>query len=119
VELQRPALEHGTTRSGRWLRSRRLRIALLLAVLEGVLVVFDVIPGWLAFLVAVAVIALYFFVGRDLRPDGARQVAWIAAFSQACVALVPALVILAGMMTLLVLGAVAVLVIIALFADRR
>ena len=37
LEPTRP-IEHGTTKTGRWLRERRTRIVLWIAVLEGILV---------------------------------------------------------------------------------
>src|ERR671930_108408 len=84
-------IEAGSTRSGRWLRERRLRIALWIAVLEGILLLVHAIPRWWALIVAAAVIAFYLFMYRSLRSDTGRQVAWIAAASQAFVALVPVL----------------------------
>jgi len=119
VELRRPALEAGTTRTGRWLRERRIRIALWLAVAEGLLIVFDVIPGWLALLVALGVISFYLLVGRDLRPYAARQTTWIAALSQAFVGLVPILLFLLSALAVFALAVLAVIAVIALFADRR
>jgi hypothetical protein len=119
VELRHHALEHGTTRGGRWLRTRRLRIALWVAVVEGVLVVFDQIPAWTALLVGLAVIAFYLFVGRELASDTGRQVSWIAALSQVFVALVPLLVFFVGVLAVLALAILAVVALLALFADRR
>ncbi len=46
-------VEHGSSRSGRWLRRNRIRIALWTAVVEAALVLFGVIPKWPAFLVAI------------------------------------------------------------------
>jgi len=120
VELRHaPALEHGTTPSGRWLRARRIRFALWIAVVEGLLVVFDVIPWWLAVAVAGAVIAFWLFAGRKLRSDAVRQASWIAAASQAFMALVPVLVILVGTLALVAVGVLAVVALVFLFADRR
>jgi hypothetical protein len=119
VELRHPALEHGTTRTGRWLRARRVRIALWIAVAEGVLVLLDQIPGWLALLVGAAVLAFYAFVGREITSDTGRQVSWIAALSQVFVALVPVLLFFVGALAVLALAILAVVALIALFADRR
>jgi hypothetical protein len=119
VELRHHALEHGTTRAGRWLRPRRLRIALWIAVVEGVLVVFDQIPAWTALLAGFAVIAFYLFVGRELASETGRQLSWIAALSQVFVALVPVLVFFVGVLAVLALAILAVIALLALFADRR
>jgi hypothetical protein len=110
--------EHRSTRLGRWLRARRGRIALWIAVIEGVLVVFGPISRWIAVLVALGAIAFYFLAGRDLRSDAARQASWIGAASQALVLLVPVLVIVVGTLALIVVAILAVIALVALFSDR-
>ena len=119
MELRPLAIAHGTSPSGRWLRTRRLRIALWVAVVEGILVVVDVIPGWIALLVAAGVLAFYLFYGRQARSDTVREASWIGAASQVCVALVPALVIAVGALALAAVVVLAVIALLVLFADRR
>ena len=112
-------VEHGSSRSGRWLRRHRTRIALWAAVIEAALVVFGVIPKWPAFLVAVALIAFYVFVGRSVGSDTIRQSSWIAALSQLLIVVLPLLI---GLVTLVAFVALAILVVVALvvlFAGRR
>ena len=112
-------VEHGQSRSGRWLRENRVRLALGIAVVEGLLVVVDQIDWAPALVVAIAVVVLYFTVGDRIRSDAARQVAWIAAVSQAFVMLVPVLAIVVGTLALILVGALAVIALVLLFADRR
>ena len=112
-------IEHGSTRGGRWLHGRRIRVALWIAVVEGALVAFHVIPWWIAVLAAAALVAFYFWVGRALPSDTARQVTWIGATSQALVALVPILVAVVGTLALVAVGVLAVLALVALFAEAR
>ena len=112
-------LEHRSTPGGRWLRARRLRIALAVAVAEGLLVVLDVVDWWLAVLVAAAAIGFYLFAGRELRSHTVRQLSWIAAASQALVVLVPVLVFLITGLAIVALVILAVVVLTLLFADRR
>jgi hypothetical protein len=114
-----PVLEHGTTRSGRWLRENRIRFALAVAVSEGVLVAFEVINGWVALLVAMLLLLFYFSYGRKLRWDWAREASWIAATSQAFVALVPVLVIIVGTLALIGVAVIAAVALVLLFSDRR
>ena len=106
-------IEHGSTRGGRWLRDRRLKVALGLAIAEGLLV------AWLAILVAIAVLALYFGWARTSGPDWLREPGWIVAVWQAVVLLVPVLVVIVGTLALVAVGAIAILALVALFADRR
>jgi hypothetical protein len=120
VELRHPSVvDHGTSAAGRWLRARRLRVALWIAVLEGLLVVVHVIPKWPALIVAGALVAFYLFIGRNVRSDVGRQASWIAGGSQALMALIPILVIVIGTLTLIVVGVLAVVALVVLFADRR
>ena len=119
MEWTQPALEHGESAAGRWLRARRVRIALWIAVVEGILVVVDAISGWLALLVGAAVIAFYLVIRREVRSYTARQAAWIAALSQVLVALVPVLVFVVGALALIVIGILAAIALVALLADRR
>jgi hypothetical protein len=117
--IEQPALEHGTTRPGRWLRRYRTRIAFWIAVVEGILLVVGAINRWGALFVAVLIIVGYFAIGLRLRSPLARDAAWIAAVSQALVALVPILVILIGTLALIAVGILAIVALIVLFGDRR
>jgi hypothetical protein len=119
VAYQTPVLEHRSTRSERWLRANRLRIALWVAVVEGVLVVFNVIDVLPALLVAALVVGLYFWLGQRLRPGLARDASWTAAVSQAMVALVPVLVLVVGTLALIAVAALAVVVLVLLLTGRR
>jgi hypothetical protein len=114
-----PVLEHGTSLVGRWLRENRIRLALAIAVSEGVLVAFEVINGWAALIVALLLLFLYITYGRKLRWDWAREASWIAATSQAFVALVPVLVIIIGTLALIGVAVIAAVALVLLFSDRR
>ena len=119
-ELERGRfIEHGSSSMGRWLRARRVRLALWIAVVEGVLAVFDVIPWYAVVLAAAAAVLFYFGIGRSVRSDAVRQSSWIAAASQALVALVPALVVVVGTLALIAVALLALVALFALFSDRR
>lgn len=118
--LERGALvEHGTSRTGRWLRARRVRVALWIAVVEGALIVFHAISVPIAIVVGVAVVVLYFTAGDRLRSDTAGQIAWIAAVSQALVMLVPVFLIIVWSVALIVVAILAVVALVLLFSGRR
>ena len=112
-------VEHESTRGGRWLRRNRLRLALWIAVAEGALVLFDVIPGWTAFVVAAALIAFYLLVGRRSRLDVVRHASWTAAVSQVLIALIPVLVALLTFAAFAVLAILVLVAVALLFFDRR
>ena len=70
------AIEHRSTRMGRWLRARRIRIALWIAVLEGIIVALaHDISRWTVVAIAIPVLALYVVWGRQARSDTVRQIA--------------------------------------------
>jgi hypothetical protein len=112
-------LEHRSSAGGRWLRAHRLRIALAIAVVEGVLVVLDVLDWWLALMIAAAAIGFYLVAGRDARSYSIRQTSWIAAASQALVVLVPVLVVVISWLAIVAVAILAVVALLLLFADRR
>ena len=114
-----PVIETGSSRSSRWLRERRAKVALWLAVAEGILVVLDVIPAWLALVVAAAVLIVYFMWARDQSSATLREGFWVVAVWQALVALVPLLVVVVGTLALIAVGVIAAIALVALIADRR
>jgi hypothetical protein len=101
------------------LRRNRLRIAFWVAVVEGALLVFGFFNRWATLLVAALIIAAYFLIAPRLRSGPVRDVAWIAAVSQALVALIPILLIVVGTLALIAVGILAVVALIVLFGDRR
>src|SRR5918994_2523585 len=103
-------VEHESSRSGRWLRHRRTRLALWIAVLEAALVVFGVIPRWPAFALALALLVFYVFVGRNVRSATLRHLSWIGAVSQLLIVALPALLALitfAAIVAVVILAAIA------------
>jgi hypothetical protein len=114
-----PAIEHGSTRGGRWLQDRKLKLALGLAVLEGLLVAVDVISAWVAIVVAIAALVAYFGWARGQSVPWLRDTAWVVAVWQAVVLLVPVLVVVVGTLALVAVAAIAVVALVALFSDRR
>jgi hypothetical protein len=61
----------------------------------------------------------YFMYGRKLRWDWAHEASWIAATSQAFVALVPVLVVIIGTLALIGVAVIAAVALVLLFSDRR
>jgi len=113
-------IEHGTTKSGRWLRARRTRIVLWIAVLEGILVALTQdFTKWTVVAIAIPVLAVYVFWGRNARSDTVRQVAWIAGASQALAVVVAIFSFLLSWLALALAGVFAVVALIFLFGERR
>lgn len=117
MELQ--VVDPTLSRTGRWLRERRLRLAVWIAVIEGLLIVFDVIPGWFALVVGAIVILFYALVGRTAGSDTVAQASWTAAMSQVLVALVPIAAFVLTTLAIVVLTVIALLALALLLGDRR
>ena len=111
-------VEHDSSRTGRWLRGKRLRAAVWIAVIEGVLVVVHVIPKWLAILVAIGILAWYFLSGRN-STDSVRQIGWVAAASQAMIMLIPVVAFFVTTLSLIALGILAAVALLVLFTERH
>jgi hypothetical protein len=112
-------IEHGTSGIGRRLRESRLRIALIVALVEGILVLVGSIDWWLVLLLAIGAVALYVLRGRTARRQGAREASWIFAVSQLAVVLVPALALVLTALAVVLLVIVAVVALVVLLLDRR
>jgi hypothetical protein len=118
--LQPPQpIEHGTTRTGRWLRQRRIRITLWIAVIEGIIVaLLHDISRWTVIALAIPVLALYVFWGRSARSDTVRQILWIGGASQALAVVVVILAFLLDWLALLLAGIFAAIALLFLLSDR-
>ena len=112
-------LEHRTTRAGRWLRARRIRAALWIAVVEGIIVaLLHDVSRWTVVAVAIPLLALYLFWGRTARSDTIRQVSWIAGASQALAVIVVIFAFILNWLALLLAGIFAAVALLFLFSDR-
>lgn len=112
------AIEHGSSRSGRWLRERRVRLTLWIAAVEGLLYLFHALHWWAAVSVAVIAVGLWWFVGRSSRSDVVRNVLWVFAASQLLVLCVPIALGLLKAVAIAVIALIAIAALIFLFTER-
>ena len=118
--MDRPlTIEHGSTRFGRALRENRLKIALLVALVEGVLVLVGKIDWWVVALLAIVAVALYVYRGRAARREEIREGTWILAVSQLAVVLVPVLALVLTAFAVVALVIFAIVALVILLRDRR
>jgi hypothetical protein len=108
-----------TSRTGRWLFERRLKIALGIAVLEGILVAVEKdFSRWTVIIISAPIIAFYLFAGRALESDTGRQLSWIAAASQAFAVILCVVALVIGAFVLIIAGVFAAIALILLFGER-
>ena len=118
--MDRPAtIEHRSSRLGRQLRDNRLRIALVVALVEGVLVLLGSIEWWLVLVLAIASLAVYVLWGRAAGREEIRELSWIVAVSQVAVVLVPVLALVLTAFAVVALVVIAVVALVVLLRDRR
>ena len=118
--MVRPAtIEHRSTRFSRRVRDNRLRIALLVALVEGILVLVGSIDWWVVVILAIAAVAFYAMRGRSAHREEVRDVSWILAVSQVAVVLVPVLALVLTAFAVVALVLIAVVALVVLLQDRR
>jgi hypothetical protein len=120
MAYSQPVIEAGGSRAGRWLRERRLKLALWIAVLEGIVVaVRGDVSRWTVVAIAALVLIIYVVVRENVRWDAARQLIWIIAASQVMALLVVILAFVVGMIALVLVGLFALVALAYLFTDLR
>jgi len=113
-------IEAGGTRVGRWLRVRRIRLAIWIAVIEGVLVAITPdLTRWTVLFIGAVVLAFYMLVGRKMSWDVARELSWIAAASQAAALLVVVFAFIVEWLAIGLVGILAIIALIYLFAEHK
>jgi hypothetical protein len=117
ISVSSPATTQKPER-GKLLESIWFRGAMLVAFVEGILVLFGLIPRWVAIGIAVAVVLGYFVRGRQVKDPSGRQALWAITLSQAVVLLVPILGWVLSAAALVIVAIIGVLVLVALIVDR-
>jgi hypothetical protein len=114
------AIEHGTSRSGRWLRARRTRIALWIAAVEAILVAVFHSVSWIPVaILAIASAAIYWYSGRRTRSDTYHQASWIFAVSQLCAVLAAIFAAIVFWTAIVFVVIFALVALFFVFTDRR
>jgi hypothetical protein len=113
-------IEHRTSRIGSWLRARRNRLALSIALVEAIVVViFHDISRFTVIAVSVVAFALYWFAGRTSRSDAFRQISWIFAASQLLAVIAAVLAFIVFWAAILAAVIFAVIALFFVVTDRR
>ena len=113
------AVEHGSTRAGRWLEQRRIRLALWVAAIEALIVVLSHdVTKWTV--IVLGIVSLLAYVGvRDSGSHLIRQIIWIFAASQMLAVIAVILAWIVKWAVVLAIVIFAILGLVYLFLDRR
>jgi hypothetical protein len=117
--VQAHAIEHGSSRTGLWMRARRYRFTFALAAIEGLLYVLHVLHWWAAVGLALVALALWWFAGRRSRSHTFRELTWILAAAQLLVLLVPLALGILKVVAIAVIALLAVAALFVLFTERH
>jgi len=112
-------VEHRDGRVGELLRRRRLHLVLWIILIEGILVLFGIVPWWTVLVFATLAFAAYVVAGRGHSHAVVREITWIAAVSQLVVVLVPVLAVLLTGLAVIALVLVPVGAVVMLLLVRR
>jgi heme A synthase len=108
------------SRTGRWLRERRIRIAFWIAAVEAVLVaIFHDVSRITVFVLAIAAVLAYFYAGRRTRSDTVHQSTWILAVSQLLAALAAIFAFIVFWSAIVLMAIFAIVALFYVFTDRR
>jgi hypothetical protein len=117
---EQPVINAHSSRVSRWLRERRLRLALWIAVAEGIVVAIrGDISRWTVVVIAALVLLLYVSLRDRITWDAARQVLWIVAASQLLALLVAILAFFVFAIALIAVVLFAIIALVYLFTDLR
>jgi len=108
------------SKTGRWLRERRTKIALSIAALEAILVaIFHDVSRFTVFVLAAIAVVTYFYGGRRTRSDTFRQTSWIFAVSQLLAALAAIFAFIVFWSAIILVVIFALVALFYVFTDRR
>src|SRR3954454_20042904 len=118
--MENPAVSSPSHESshGNFLGERRIKIALGIDVIDGLLVVVNVIPEWAVFVVAIGATIYWWMSGRNASSPMVRQASWILATSQIFLMVVPLFFIFFKTVAYVALAILAVVALVFLFTER-
>ena len=93
-------------------------MALLIAGLEGLFLLFGRLSRWVVIVVAIPLAFTYLLRGRQMRRGFGRDVLWIVAASQALVVAVAILAFFIGLLFLVLLAGFAVVALWLIYRDQ-
>lgn len=101
-----------------WLSDRKVKAALLIAGIEGLLLLFGRLSRWVVIAVAIPLILLYLISGREMKPGLGRTILWVVAASQVLVIIAAIIAFFIGLLVLVLLGIFAAVAFVLIYMDQ-
>ena len=99
--------------------SQRFKLALGIAVAEGIIVAFAKdFSAWTVIIISAPIIAFYFLAGRSLDSKTGRDASWVAAAAQALAVCRCIIWLVVGSLALIAAGILAAIALVLLFGER-
>ena len=96
----------------------KVKIALLIAGFEGLLLLFGRLSRWVVIAVAIPLILLYLISGREMKPGLGKTILWVVAVSQVLVICAAILAFFIGLLVLILLGVFAAIAFVLIYMDQ-
>lgn len=96
----------------------KVKIALLIAGFEGLLLLFGRLSRWVVIAIAIPLILLYLISGREMKPGLGKDLLWTIAVSQVLVVAAAILAFFVGILVLILLGIFAAIAFVLIYMDR-
>lgn len=114
-----PAMaDQATPRRRGFFSDTKVKIALVIAGLEGLLLLFGRLSRWVVIAVAIPLILLYLIGGRDMKPGLGKTILWVVAVSQVLVIIAAILAFFIGLLFLILLGIFAAVAFLLIYMDQ-
>jgi predicted membrane protein len=102
-----------------WLYVNRLKVALGIAVVEGILVALENdFSRWTVIVLAIPIVLFYLLAGRSLDSQLGREISWVLAMSQALAVVAAIIAITIPAIALVLAGIFGVVALYLLYHDR-
>jgi hypothetical protein len=113
-----PMADEATRHRRGFFSDTRVKIALLIAGFEGLLLLIGRLSRWVVIAVAIPLILLYLISGREMKPGLGKTILWVVAVSQVLVICAAILAFFIGLLVLIVLGIFAAIAFVLIYMDQ-
>jgi hypothetical protein len=97
----------------------KVKIALLIAAFEGLLLLFGGLSRWVLIAIAIPLVLLYLISGREMKPGLGRDLLWVVATSQVLVIIVAIIAFFVSVLFVILLGIFAAIAFALIYFDQQ